>query len=68
MAQKTKKYICCGVQDNTMENLGIALNALTEVYGDECYYNYEIANLVHDLRMKIIPVIHEIHEETKCKE
>ena len=46
-----------------MKNLGDALTALSEVYTDEHYYNYELANACHDMRMKLIPMIHEAHEE-----
>ena len=61
--ENTKNYICCRVQENTMKNLGDALTALTQVHNDEHYYNYELANACHELRMKIIPMIHECHEE-----
>ena len=62
--ENTKNYICCRVQENTMKNLGDALTALTQVHNDEHYYNYELANACHELRMKIIPMIHECHEES----
>jgi len=68
MAQETKRLICCKVQDDTMENLSIALNALTEVFNDEAYTNMELANKAHDLRMEIIPIITEIHAQNKSKE
>ena len=68
MAQETKRLICCKVQDDTMENLGIALNALTEVFSDEAYTNMELANKAHNLRMEIIPIITEIHAQNKSKE
>ncbi len=63
MTKENKNYICCRVQENTMKNLGIALTALSEVWTDEHYYNYELANACHELRMKITPMIHECHEE-----
>ena len=47
-----------------MKNLGIALEALSEVHTDEHFYNYELANICHELRMKLIPLIHECHEES----
>ena len=63
MSKENKNYICCRIQENTMKNLGDALTALSEVYTDEHYYNYELANACHEMRMKIIPMIHEAHEE-----
>ena len=64
MTKENKNYICCRIQENTMKNLGIALTALSEVYTDELYYNVELANACHELRMKLIPLIHECHEES----
>ena len=61
--KEDKNYICCRIQENTMKNLGIALTALSEVHTDEDFYNYELANACHELRMKIIPMIHECHKE-----
>ena len=63
MSKENKNYICCRIQENTMKNLGDALTALSEVYTDEHYYNYELANACHEMRMKIIPMIQEAHEE-----
>tara|TARA_R100001443_G_scaffold23955_1_gene36085 strand:- start:4732 stop:4950 length:219 start_codon:yes stop_codon:yes gene_type:complete len=60
---KENKYIRVRIQENTMKNLGIALTALSEVWTDELYYNAELANACHELRMKITPLIHECHEE-----
>ena len=60
---KENKYIRTRIAENTMNNLGTALEALTEVFTDEHYYNIELANACHDLRMKIIPMIHECHKE-----
>jgi hypothetical protein len=68
MAQETKKYICCRIQSNTRRNLTNALIALSKTHTDECYYNYELADAVHEMSMEIMAMIHEIHEETKCKE
>ena len=61
--KEDKNYICCRIKENTMKNLGIALTSLSEVHTDEHFYNYELANACHELRMKIIPMIHECHEE-----
>jgi hypothetical protein len=63
MSKENKNYICCRIQKDTMKNLGDALTALSQVHTDEHYYNYELANACHELRMKIIPMIHECHEE-----
>tara|TARA_Y100000389_G_scaffold202213_1_gene246896 strand:+ start:1156 stop:1377 length:222 start_codon:yes stop_codon:yes gene_type:complete len=63
MTKENKNYIMCRIQEDTFKNLGDALTALTEVYTDELYYNAELASACHDLRMKIIPMIQEAHEE-----
>ena len=68
MKQETKRLICGEVQNDTKENLGIALDALTKVFGDEAYTNIELANKAHDLRMEIIPIITEIHAQNKNKQ
>ena len=60
---KQDTYICCRIQENTEENLRKVLHLLSEITNDEHYYNYELANACHELRMKIIPMIHECHEE-----
>ena len=63
MTKENKNYICCRIQRNTMKNLGVTLTALSEVHTDEHFYNYELANACHELRMKLIPMIHECHKE-----
>ena len=63
MTKENKNYICCRIQQNTMKNLGDALTALNDAYTDELYYNYELANACHEMKMKLIPIIHECHEE-----
>ena len=63
MTKENKNYIMCRIQENTMKNLGDALTALSKVHTDEHYYNIELANACHELRMKLIPMIHECHEE-----
>jgi len=61
--QNTKKYIRTRIQEDTMKNLGIALEALSEVHNEEHYYNHELSNACHELRMKLIPMIQECHDE-----
>ena len=63
MTKENKNYICCRIQEDTMKNLGIALEALSEVHNSEHYYNYELSNACHELRMKLIPMIQECHDE-----
>ena len=63
MTKENKNYICCRIQENTMENLGDALTALNDAYTDELYYNVELANACHEMKMMLIPIIHECHEE-----
>ena len=59
MTKENKNYICCRIQQNTMKNLGIALTALSDVFTDEHYYNYELADECHEMRMKVIAMIQE---------
>jgi len=63
MTKENTKYIRVRIQENTMKNLGDALTAINDAYTDELYYNAELANACHELKMKIIPIIHECHEE-----
>ena len=59
MTKENKTYICCRIQENTMKNLGIALTALSEVHTDEHFYNYELADECHEMRMKVIAMMQE---------
>ena len=63
MTKENKNYICCRIQQDTMKNLGTALTALSDVFTDEHYYNYELANECHEMRMKVVAMIQEAHEE-----
>ncbi len=63
MTKENKNYICCRIQENTWKNLITALEALSEIHTDEHFYNYELADICHELRMKLIPLIHECNEE-----
>jgi hypothetical protein len=40
-----------------------SLEALSEVHNEEHYYNHELSNACHELRMKLIPMIQECHDE-----
>ena len=57
--QNTKKYIRTRIQENTFENLGKALTALSDVFTDEHFYNYELADKCHEMRMKVIAMMQE---------
>ena len=63
MTKQNTKYIRTRIQEDTMKNLGIALEALSEVHNEEHYYNHELSDACHELRMKIIPMIQECHDE-----
>ena len=59
MTKENKNYICCRIQENTMKNLSNALTALSDVFADEHFYNYELANECHEMRIKVIAMIQE---------
>ena len=63
MTKENKTYICSRIQENTESNLSKVLELLTEITNDEHYYNYELSNACHELRMKLIPMIQECHDE-----
>ena len=62
MTKKTKNYICSGIQKNTLGNLGKVLKLLTEITHDEHYYNYEISDATHEMRMEIIEIYHQVRK------
>ena len=59
MTKENKNYICCRIQENTFENLGKALTALSDVFADEHFYNYELADECHTMRMKVVAMMQE---------
>ena len=60
--KKTKNYVCSNVGEDTYENLNKALKLLTEVTNDEYYYNWEISDATHKMRMELTEIIHQVHE------
>jgi len=63
MTKNTKNYVCSRVQKDTYLNLSEALELLTKVTNDEHYYNYEISDATHKMRMEIIEIIHQVRTE-----
>ena len=63
MTKKTKNYVCCGIQVNTLKNIGKALEALTEITNDEHFYNWEISDCTHKMRMELTEIFHQVREE-----
>lgn len=63
MTKNTKNYVCSGIQVNTLENLGKALEALTKITNDEHFYNYEISDSTHKMRMELTEIFHQVREE-----
>jgi len=63
MTKNTKNYVCSRVQKDTYLNLSEALELLTKVTNDEHYYNYEISDSTHKMRMEIIEIIHQVRTE-----
>ena len=63
MTKKTKNYVCSRVQLNTLENIGKALVALTEITNDEHFYNYEISDSTHKMRMELTEIFHQVRTE-----
>jgi hypothetical protein len=63
MTENTKNYVCSRVQKDTYLNLSEALELLTKITNDEHYYNYEISDATHKMRMEIIEIIHQVRTE-----
>ena len=62
MTKKTKDYVCSGIQQDTFDNLGKALELLTRVTNDEHYYNWEISDATHKMRMELTEIIYQVRE------
>ena len=63
MTKNTKNYVCSGIQLNTLENIGKALEVLTKITNDEHFYNYEISDSTHKMRMELTEIFHQVREE-----
>ena len=61
--ENTKNYVCSRVQKDTLENIGKALEALTEITNDEHFYNWEISDTTHKMRMELTEIFHQVREE-----
>ena len=63
MTKNTKNYVCSRIQQDTFDNLGKALELLTRVTNDEHFYNYEISDSTHKMRMELTEIFHQVRKE-----
>lgn len=63
MTKNTKKYVCCRVEDSTINNLEKILKLLSEVTIDEREFNYEISDSTHDMRVEIMEILNQVRTE-----
>ena len=61
--QNTKKYIRTRIQENTESNLSKVLELLTEITNEEHFYNYELSDATHEMRMEIVRMLQECYKE-----
>ncbi len=60
---ENKKYVCCRVEDSTINNLEKILKLLSEVTIDERDFNYEISDSTHDMRVEIMEILDQVRTE-----
>ena len=60
---KNKEYVCCRVEDSTINNLEKILKLLSEVTVDEINFNYEISDSTHDMRVEIMEILNQVRTE-----
>lgn len=63
MTKENTKYIRTRIAENTMDNLGKSLELLNDVFNDEFYYNNDLSNSIHEIKLQLIEMIHECNEE-----
>ena len=63
MSKENKNYICCRIQENTESNLSKVLELLTEITNEEHFYNYELSDATHEMRMEIVRMLQECYKE-----
>lgn len=63
MNKDTKNYVCCRVEDSTINNLEKILKLLSEVTIDERDFNYEISDSAHDMRVEIMEILNQVRIE-----
>ena len=63
MNKNTKNYVCCRVEDSTINNLEKILKLLSEVTIDEVNLNYEISDSTHDMRVEIMEILNQVRTE-----
>jgi len=68
MTKENTKYIQVRIQENTESNLGKVLELLTEITNEEHFYNHELSDSTHEMRMEIVRMLQECYkEENKFK-
>ena len=68
MTKDTTKYIRVRIQENTESNLSKVLELLTEITNEEHFYNHELSDSTHEMRMEIVRMLQECYkEENKFK-
>jgi len=60
---KTDIYIRTMVQENTESNLSKVLELLTEITHEEHYYNHELSNTTHNMRLEIVEILKEVYKD-----
>lgn len=63
MNKNTKNYVCCRVEDSTINNLEKILKLLSEVTIDERDFNYEISDSTHGMRVEIMEILNQVRIE-----
>ena len=63
MNQFTKNYVCCRVEDSTINNLEKILKLLSEVTVDESQFNYKISDSTHYMRVEIMEILDQVRIE-----
>jgi len=63
MNQFTKNYVCCRVEDSTINNLEKILKLLSEVTVDESQFNYKISDSTHYMRVEIMEILNQVRIE-----
>ena len=68
MTKENTKYIRVRIQENTESNLSKVLELLTEITNEEHFYNHELSDSTHEMRMEIVRMLQECYkEENKFK-
>ena len=61
--ENTKKYIRTRIQENTESNLSKVLELLSEITNEEHFYNHELSDATHEMRMEVVRMLKECYKE-----